>query len=142
MGVKIFGNPNTVNYNLFNILYDKFILRKETEKEYLKKFYKDGYFKTEVVSKDLVDLINDQIIAPQQSTIDPKTKKHIFHTIIDNRMKKNKLSIKSVKKNHNKIMSIKKKSIIKKKSLPMKRNTRKVKIKYYKCNTRNTKRKI
>lgn len=78
MGVKIFGNPNSVNYNLFNILYDKFILRKETEKEYLKNFYKDGYFKTEIVSKDLVDLINDQIITPQQDTIDPKTKKHIF----------------------------------------------------------------
>ena len=27
-GVKIFKNPNTINYNLFNIFYDRFIQKK------------------------------------------------------------------------------------------------------------------
>jgi len=61
--------------------------------------------------------------------------------------KKNKLTIKSVKNNHNTNMSTKKKNLIKKKRvprkiLPRKRSTREVKNKNYKYNTRNTKRKI
>lgn len=78
LGIKFFNNPNTINYNIFNILYKNLIMRNKLSNDHINEFHKKGFFKTKVSSNKLVELINDKVIKPQEDKIIPGTKKHIF----------------------------------------------------------------
>ena len=98
-GVKIFKNPNTINYNLFNIFYDRFI-QKKINISYIEEFNKNGYFKVKDASSNLVELINDRIIRPQEKNINPNSKKHRFYVPEEIREE----IIKQISRNYNDVL--------------------------------------
>ncbi len=78
MGIKIFNNPNNLNYNFFNILYKKLIMKKNFEVDFIKRYYEKGFFKTNQNSIKLVNFINENIIKPQEKNIKKDAKKYLF----------------------------------------------------------------
>ena len=59
-GVKLFKNPNTLNYNLFNFFYKKFINYKKNENQLIA-YHNLGYIKPNIDSKNLAIFLSNKI---------------------------------------------------------------------------------
>lgn len=95
-GVKLFKNPNTLNYNLFNFFYKKFIADKNNEDQLIA-YHNLGYIKPNIDSKNLAIFLSNKIksnnvkkikeISNDYSTafeIDDEMKKEIKNHLYDN----------------------------------------------------------
>ena len=65
-GVKIFKNPNSLNYNLFNF-FKKNIA--DNNEELISSYHNLGYFKPNVDSKELANFISNKIKEPNAKKI-------------------------------------------------------------------------
>ena len=61
-GVKLFKNPNTLNYNLFNFFFKKNIVN--INEKYLSPYHDLGYMKPNVDSKEIAKFLSDKIQSP------------------------------------------------------------------------------
>ena len=66
LSLILFGNPNRLNYNIFNLFYKIAISKNDIKSEKIYNLKKKGYFKASEASKELVDLINENIINKNQ----------------------------------------------------------------------------
>ncbi len=78
LGLLLFNNPNNFNYILFNKFYNKFVSKIKNLNDEVSEFHKNGFIKTKNKSAELVDFINNNIIAKQQSQIQENEVKHLF----------------------------------------------------------------
>ena len=64
-GLKIFKNPNTLNYNLFNLFF-KINIASYKNDEDIMNYHKLGYLKTNIDSTSLANFLSEKINEKQK----------------------------------------------------------------------------
>lgn len=84
-GVKIFKNPNSLNYNLFNFFLRKNIVN-DNEK-LLNSYHNLGYLKPDVDSRELANFLSQKIQDPNAKKIENRGNKYSSLYVIDKEMR-------------------------------------------------------
>ena len=69
---KFFKERLPISYVVFNKLFRKFILNRNSESQEMKKFHKDGFVKLEINLKDVIDKFKDKIKLNKHNPEDKK----------------------------------------------------------------------
>jgi len=84
-GVKIFKNPNSLNYNLFNFFFKKNIA--DYNDNLISSYHNLGYFKPNVDSKELANFISNKIKEPNAKKIKEMSNEYSSTFEIDKEMR-------------------------------------------------------
>ena len=84
-GVKIFKNPNTLNYNLFNFFFKKNIV--DNNEEVLNFYHNLGYLKPHVDCKELASFLSEKIQEPNAKIIEESSNKYSSRFVINKEMR-------------------------------------------------------
>ena len=84
-GVKIFKNPNTLNYNLFNFFFKKNIV--DDNEKFLSSYHNLGYFKPHIDSKELANFLSSKIQEPDAKIIEESSNKYSSRFVINKEMR-------------------------------------------------------
>jgi hypothetical protein len=84
-GVKIFKNPNTLNYNLFNFFFKRNIV--DNNEGLLNSYHKLGYLRPDVDSKELANFLSNKIQNPKAKILEKISNKYSSRFEIDNEMR-------------------------------------------------------
>ena len=77
--VKIFKNPNSLNYNLFNFFFKRNIV--DNNEGLLNSYHKLGYLKPDVDSKELANFLSQKIKDPNAKIIEEISNKYKLNYI-------------------------------------------------------------
>jgi len=83
-GVKIFKNPNSLNYNLFNLFFKKNIV--DDNEELLNSYHNLGYLRPDVDSMELANFLSQKIQDPNAKILNGSNK-YSSRFVIDKEMK-------------------------------------------------------
>jgi hypothetical protein len=84
-GVKLFKNPNTLNYNLFNFFLKKYVINKNVD--ILKSYHNLGYIKPNVDSVEIAKYLSKKISSSNAREIKSMSNKYTTVFMIDEEMR-------------------------------------------------------
>ena len=84
-GVKIFKNPNTLKYILFNFFFKKNIV--DGNEKFLSSYHNLGYFKPHIDSKELANYLSKKIQEPDAKIIEESSNKYYSRFAINKEMR-------------------------------------------------------
>ena len=85
LGVKLFKNPNTLNYNLFNFFLKKYVINKNVD--ILKSYHNLGYIKPNVDSVEIAKYLSKKISSSNAREIKSMSNKYTTVFMIDEEMR-------------------------------------------------------
>lgn len=86
LGVKLFNNPNSLNYNLFNLFFKKNIANFNDDQ--IKQYHELGFLKPNLDSYELAKYLSDEINKSDAKKIEKLSNEHTKSFEINDEMKK------------------------------------------------------